>query len=381
MAADEAPLRVLLTVHHELETGTGAAGSTLAIAEGLERRGHRVEVVGLELLGHRRNATVDAMQFPHAVARLARRRLASGDLDVLDASTGDLAYVRADAVRTSPVAVLTRSHGLEHLNAERRREGARRGELRLRRRYGLYHGGFRLHEVARSLRCADGVLALNDAEAAYVVSSLRIEASRVHRTSELLRDLPAPSATTEVRDLLVLGPAAWRKGGDVAVRVLDAVLRASPATTASWHGLDDPSAVASRLGSDVRDRVVAAGRYDAAGLATLLASHRLLLFLSRAEGLGMTVLEAMTAGLAVLASDVPGPRDLLAGGCGVLEPDGHVEAMAAAALRLLADDAERARLAAAGRARAAGYATDVVLARLVATYRDVCARKAAALTP
>ncbi|HEV3212292.1 MAG TPA: glycosyltransferase family 4 protein [Acidimicrobiales bacterium] len=378
MADDGPRLRVLLTVHHDLVTGTGAAGSTLSLAEELERRGHRVDVVGLGLLAHRRGATLDALAFPHAAARLVRRRLARDHVDVVDASSGDLAYLAGRDVQAAAGAVLTRSHGLEHLNAARRREGARRGELRLRRRFAVYHGGLRLWEVTRSLRVADGVLLLNDAEAAFAVTELGIEGDRVHRTSELLRALPAAATPAERRDVLVLSPATWRKGADVAVRVLDTVLRAAPTATASWHGLEEPDAIAAQLGCDVRERVTLGGPFDVATLSTLLAAHRVLLFPSRAEGLGMTVLEALTAGVAVVSSDVPGPHDILDGEAGgVLVPDGHVVGMATAVQRLLADDAWRAAIAERGRARAAAYRTVPVVDRLEATYRDVLARKRA----
>jgi glycosyltransferase involved in cell wall biosynthesis len=376
MGGDDRPLRVLLIVHHDLVRGTGAAGSTIALGGELERRGHRVEVVGLGLLAHRRGATLDALAFPHAVARLLRQRLGREDLDVVDASTGDLAYLAVRRARAASTAVFTRSHGLEHLNAQRRREGARQGELALRRRYAVYHGGVRLREVGRSLRVADGVLLLNDAEAAYAQSTLGVPADRVHRTSELLRELPAPEATTERRDVLVLSPDTWRKGADVAVRVLDAVLRGSPNATASWHGLSDPTGVRAQLGCDVRDRVALGGPFDDVTLATLLAAHRVLLFASRAEGLGMTVLEALTAGVPVVSSDVPGPHDILAGGAGgILVPDGHVEGMAAAVRRLCGDEAWRAELAERGRARATTYQMGPVVDRLELTYRAVLALK------
>jgi glycosyltransferase involved in cell wall biosynthesis len=176
--------------------------------------------------------------------------------------------------------------------------------------------------------------------------------------------------------VLVLSPESWRKGADVATRVLEVLLRSSPTATASWHGLSDPSSIRTQLGSDVRDRVVLGGSYDAAALASLLAGHRVLLFASRAEGLGMTVLEALAAGLPVVASDVPGPRDILAGGQGgVLVPDGHVEGMATALRRLLADDARRVELAERGRARAATYQTVPVVDRLESSYREVLALK------
>ncbi len=176
--------------------------------------------------------------------------------------------------------------------------------------------------------------------------------------------------------MLVLSPDTWRKGADVAVRVLDAVLRGSPTATASWHGLEDPAAVRAQLGHDVRDRVALGGPFDDATLATLLAAHRVLLFPSRAEGLGMTVLEAMTAGVPVVSSDVPGPHDILAGGAGgILVPDGHVEGMATAVRRLCEDETWRAELGARGRARAATYRMAPVVDRLEVTYRAVLSVK------
>ncbi len=65
----------------------------------------------------------------------------------------------------------------------------------------------------------------------------------------------------------------------------------------------------------------------------------------------LKIAEAMAAGLPVVASDFPPVRELL-GSTGVLVPPGEVGSLAGALSRLAADPPGRARLGAAGRARA-----------------------------
>ncbi len=371
-------LSILLTVHHSLEHGTGAAGATLALARQLEDRGHRVEVLGFDGLAHRRGATLDAIAFPHLVARILRRHLDRGGVDVIDASSGDVAYVSTSRVRAASSAVFTRSHGLEHLASERRRAGARAGELDLRRRYSLYHGGLRLREVARSFAVADGALLVNDAERRFAEHRLGIGSERLWRTSPVLDDTLARLRRDPTRDVLVLGAASWRKGGDVAIRVLESLLRADASTTVSWHGLQDPAEIAGALADDLRDRADLAGPYARAALPELLASHRVLLFASRSEGLPVTLLEALRAGIAIVGADVPGVRDLLGDGAGTLVPDGHVAGMAGATRVLLADERARAACEARGAEVAAAHEPAVVVDALLDAYRTVLEVKRAA---
>lgn len=372
---ERGPLRILLSAHHDLDERGGVAGSTRALAEGLAERGHEVQVCGFDLLERRRGAVRDALAYPHALAREVRRRLGGDGLDVVDASTGDLAYVGRSRIAASSCAFFTRSHGLEQLAARRRREGARRGELALRARYRAYHGGFRLHEVRRSLEAADGVLLLNDAEVAYATNELGLSSTRVWRTAPLAAALPAPRARA-ARDVLVLGPCSWRKGGDVALRVVEHLLRADPNLSASWHGLEHPDELAGRLAPALAVRVAFGGRYDPQTLSDLLGSHRVLLCCSRSEGLPVTLLEALASGIACVGTDVPGVRDLLAG-VGLLAPDGHVEALTAAVRSLLGDEDLRQRLARSGREVASSprWHRDAVLDELLGAYREVLSVK------
>ena len=86
---------------------------------------------------------------------------------------------------------------------------------------------------------------------------------------------------------------------------------------------------------------------------------------SHFEGLPMSVIEAMLCGLPVVATAIRGPREqVMHGGTGLLVPPMEVTSLHDALLRLLTDPALRARMGAAGRARAVAlYSEDVVLAR------------------
>ena len=71
------------------------------------------------------------------------------------------------------------------------------------------------------------------------------------------------------------------------------------------------------------------------------------------EALPMSVIEAMLSGLPVVASDINGPREqVVDGATGLLVPARNAAPLAAALARLAADPGQRARMGAAGRARA-----------------------------
>jgi glycosyltransferase involved in cell wall biosynthesis len=101
------------------------------------------------------------------------------------------------------------------------------------------------------------------------------------------------------------------------------------------------------LGENVR---FAGGRSD---VPSLLAAAGVFVLSSRSEGLPISVLEAMAAGLPVVASDVGGLREQVVDGeTGLLVPAGDPERLADALRSLLDDAPRRAAMGAAGRARA-----------------------------
>ena len=97
------------------------------------------------------------------------------------------------------------------------------------------------------------------------------------------------------------------------------------------------------------------------------------------ESFGIVLVEAMAAGRAVVASDIPGYRSVVQPEVnGVVSPPGDVPALAAAIAALVEDPERRAALAQRGRARALEFAWPRITDRIEAVYRDVLARRGAA---
>lgn len=106
------------------------------------------------------------------------------------------------------------------------------------------------------------------------------------------------------------------------------------------------------------ERLVALGRIEDEDLGTVLGRATALAVPSRAEGFGLTMLEAMALGTPVVHADIPALAEIAAGSCLAVALDDDLEPAEAlaAALREVVDDASRAReLAITGGDRATAY--------------------------
>jgi glycosyltransferase involved in cell wall biosynthesis len=102
---------------------------------------------------------------------------------------------------------------------------------------------------------------------------------------------------------------------------------------------------------NLEGRVLLAGVFDE--IDELLAAADLFVLPSYEEGMSLALMEAMAAGLPVVASDIPGNRPLVSDGQhGLLVPPGDVEALATAIGRIWKEPGLAARLGPAARDRA-----------------------------
>jgi glycosyltransferase involved in cell wall biosynthesis len=173
-------------------------------------------------------------------------------------------------------------------------------------------------------------------------------------------------------DALIGGAVAQlipRKGLDRLLPVAAKLVAAEPRFRLLLFGQGpDRSALARTI--ELRglvDRVLLCGFVD--DLPALLPGLDLLLHPARREGLGVVVLEAMAAGVPVVAAAVGGIVDVIKPGIdGELLPPGAVDAWARTVVSLLRDDSARQRLAGAARSK---VTTAYTITRMVNSYRSL----------
>jgi len=241
---------------------------------------------------------------------------------------------------------------------------------------------WRRRREARVVRAATRVVCNSNFTRDAVLAAYRPEVSKVvtiHKavdTSAFARPPvlpPDPLASRPAGGRLAFVGTNWQiKGLDVLLRAVARLAPSHPDVTLAVAG-QDPSAtggkmrrLCGRLG--LADRVFFPGRLDREALAALLWHADVFVLPSRQEAFGVSVLEALAAGVPVVASDVGGLGEILRDAThGVSCPPDHPRALAEAVGGLLGDEARRIELARAGPTRAARFGLD----RMIRAVREL----------
>ena len=137
------------------------------------------------------------------------------------------------------------------------------------------------------------------------------------------------------------------------------------------HGASEVEAEVARLG--LRERVRRPAYLPAPELAALLAGASVFFFPTRYEGFGMPLLEAFAAGVPVVCGDAASVLEV-AGGAARSASSEDEFALGQALAEVAHDEALRAELSAAGRARLERYSWAASAERLAAIYRAAATR-------
>lgn len=93
------------------------------------------------------------------------------------------------------------------------------------------------------------------------------------------------------------------------------------------------------------------------------------------EAFGLTILDAMQAGLPILATETNGPRWLLRDGAGIIVPIGDISQCARALRKLYENKTLQSNLGAAAKARVSDFSPDRILPRLETCYQHLIIQK------
>jgi glycosyltransferase involved in cell wall biosynthesis len=356
-------VRVLFTIHHELNPDSGAPGVTAQLAQALREAGHDAEVFSWSDLPARLGPHAREALFPAFVAARIRRAAAEG-VDVIDASTADAAlWLASRRRRRRGPAIATRTHGLEHTFRDAREAAARAAGERIALPERAYHGFWRLRETELTLRRSDAALFLNAADRRRAVDELGVQPARAHVVANGIPDafaaLPAPQPRAAGEPLRVVQLGAWdpRKGVATTAAALGPVLAAGDDVVLTLLGTGDaagPEDILAAFPHAARQRIRVKQQFTRDDLPGLLAGQHVLVQPSLAEGFSLALVEAMACGLAPVASAVGAAPELLGDAAerGLVVAPGDAPALRAAIERLRGNAGLLERLRGAAQARA-----------------------------
>jgi glycosyltransferase involved in cell wall biosynthesis/SAM-dependent methyltransferase len=270
-----------------------------------------------------------------------------------------MAYLMARKWNATLPPCVVMSHGVEQRCWDL---GAEKTPRSLKTR--IVHPLTELAQANYSLRHADAVICLSSDDVEYVHRTLGVPAERIHRMSngvdpDLFRVERKPSPQS---NLLFMGSWILRKGTHEFVQAFAELRAARPGLRCVVIGSGVPAeevrrefAPADRGAVEVFPSVL---REE---LPQLLASDLVYVLPSHFEGMPLTLLEAMAAGLPCVTTNICGMRDVIVDGRdGFLVKPGDVAGLVAALGSLLASDALRRSVGNAARQTARGQSWEQV---------------------
>lgn len=372
---NDGPLRVLLVADYQDDPRLGSAKVVHKLREELRAAGHQCDALFAADIGRRpAERQIRQLVSPLLAARAVRTR--SAGYDVLDIASAEGLWIAArQRLGGRRPVVICRSNGLEHLNYKRMIDDSRDGLTRKPWTRRIWYPMSRLSQVAAAARLANRMIVLNETDRRFAVERGWQPADRIHVVRHGVSDrfLGADPSTGD-RPASVLFCGAWDhvKGVAYLARAFDelAARGVHAPLTVLGPGLPREAVLAS-FSPAARALVTVVDRVPEADVIATYRKHGILVFPSTYEGFGLVALEAMSQGLAVIATPVGCvPEIVQDGATGLVVPPRDPRALADAIARLLAAPDECRRLGGAAARAVSGMTWARTAAETVSVYRQ-----------
>jgi glycosyltransferase involved in cell wall biosynthesis len=239
------------------------------------------------------------------------------------------------------------------------------------------HGRDLRKAMARAYPRLDALAVLTEVDRTAYRALLGDSAPRLERLPNTVHRIADRKSDLDSKLILAAGRATPQKGFDLLIRAWAQVAPQHP----DWHlrlychGQSRPLLIALRDELGLTDRMTI--YYGAKKLPLRMRQSAIFALSSRFEGFPLILLEAMGAGMGVVAFDCPtGPSDVVEDhGNGLLVPPRDVDAFAAALTEMIEDDDLRERCAAAAVETAHDYTMEAIGPRWVALLDELRAER------
>ena len=375
-------MRILLLGDYAADPRLGSSKVYYKLQEELQHLGHECDVMLSPQLGTRpRHAKIRWAVAPLLAARAVAR--AGRPYDVVDVASaeGSMLGLQRALTPSSRVALVSRSHGLEHRNYQRLLDDDAAGLTRKPWYRRWWYPTARLSQVAMAAWLADRMIVLNAGDAKFVAARgwKRPDAIDVvpHGVSaRFLVDAP-PAGAARGRGVLFCGTWDDVKGVRYLAAAFSDVAAAVPDARFTIVGAAMPEGVVlAQFAPHARHAVTVLQRVSEEEVMRQYRAHDFLVMSSTYEGFGMVIVEAMSQRLPVISTPVGcAPALIRDGETGLLVAPRSSHDLAVAMRRLLGDPALRARLAEAAYPLAAAHSWARTAERTLDSYRAAIAAR------
>ena len=346
-------LRILLVGDYPPDARLGSTKVLIKLQEEFRSLGHTCDVLLADRLHAPANPYLRQALAPIAALSAVRRLAGEGRAyDVIDAASAEGLWIalRRNGVLSRAV-VVARSNGLEHLNYQRMLDDHRAGLLQKPWSKRIFHPLVRLTQVAAAARAADRLILLNDVDRAFAIerrwkapSDIDVVAHGV--SSRFLTDAPS-GAEPRGQGILFCGTWTEVKGVSYLAGAFSQMAARGARTRLTILGGGCPEAlIRAAFGAAAQPFLTIRERVSEEAVMAAYRAHDVLAWPSTYEGFGMTVIEAMSQRLPVVATPVGCAASLVSSEqTGLLVPPRNPDRLAAALTRMTSDASLRRRCA------------------------------------